>query len=168
MEFGKAITTCLRKTFTYSGRASRSEYWWFMGFHSTLLVFTLLIVYGNFPFLADWERPPAFDIFCNVIFYFYLLLWLPSFSAAIRRGHDFENSGLITYLLGIPLLFIAFFSIYDYIWTYIGFSFEFMMTGMLITYPTTLVLITINSLVLTKRSDPNTNKYGPNPLEVTS
>ena len=29
MTFPTAIRTCLRKYFTFSGRASRSEYWWF-------------------------------------------------------------------------------------------------------------------------------------------
>ena len=110
----------------------------------------------------------------NVDFYFlsllaiYLILWLPSFSASIRRGHDVGVEGLVTYLLGLPLLFIAFFSIYDYIWTYIGFSFEFMITGMVISVLTALVLLTINSFILSKPSELHTNKYGPNPHEVTS
>jgi uncharacterized membrane protein YhaH (DUF805 family) len=37
----EAITTCLRKSFRFSGRASRTEYWWFFGF-------TMLLFYSTF------------------------------------------------------------------------------------------------------------------------
>ena len=33
MTFQQAIITCFRKYFTLSGRASRSEYWWFVLFN---------------------------------------------------------------------------------------------------------------------------------------
>ncbi len=38
MNFGQAISTCLSKYATFSGRASRSEFWWFSLFQLLVLV----------------------------------------------------------------------------------------------------------------------------------
>ncbi len=40
----QSIKTCLRKAFVFSGRATRSEYWWFL---AATLIATLLLAFGD-------------------------------------------------------------------------------------------------------------------------
>ncbi len=74
MNFGQAISTCLSKYATFSGRASRSEFWWFSLFQCLVLVAAAVIsdkLYG----LAA------------------LGLLLPVLAVGARRLHDIGNSG---------------------------------------------------------------------------
>ena len=54
-----AIKTCLRKYFDFTGRASRSEFWWFaplpIGAHFVVFVFPFF-VFPFFPFISDSPR----------------------------------------------------------------------------------------------------------------
>ncbi len=87
----EATRTCFRKYFTFSGRASRSEYWYFFLFCFLVSIFTGVIdgvVFGN-----------ASDGPVNGIFS--LLTLIPLLSAGWRRMHDSGRSGL--YLL-YPLI----------------------------------------------------------------
>lgn len=79
MSFIESIKTCYKKSFTTRGRATRSEYWWFM------LYFYLLLILGM-----------AF-IKIEVIFGIFMIVWsltlVPAFTARIRRLHDTGHSG---------------------------------------------------------------------------
>ena len=124
MGFGESIKTCFNKYATFSGRASRSEFWWFqLAFF--LSIFTII---GG------------------------LILLLPNMAVTVRRLHDVGKSGWwygTCIILGIfcliPLIGILI-GIIDFILSIVIFVFE-----------------------LTD-SDPNSNKYGPNPKiqEVSS
>ena len=70
-----AVKTCFKKYFDFTGRARRSEFWWFMLFGfiiSTALSFTGLIV----PFVGYLSLA------------FTLAMIIPSLSALCRRLHD--------------------------------------------------------------------------------
>ncbi len=69
MTFGESISTCFSKYATFSGRASRSEYWWWQ-------LFTFLI--GCIP-LAGFIA----------IFVFFI----PNLAVGVRRLHDTGRSG---------------------------------------------------------------------------
>lgn len=84
--FGEAISTCLNKYATFSGRASRSEYWYFY------LFCTLIGIVGSFFELAG---APAVSALIS------LGLVLPSLAATVRRLHDMGRSG---WWLGGPVL----------------------------------------------------------------
>lgn len=84
--FGKAISTCFSKYATFSGRASRSEYWYFY------LFCTLIGIMGSFFELAG---APAVSALIS------LGLVLPSLAATVRRLHDTGRSG---WWLGGPVL----------------------------------------------------------------
>ena len=75
MNFVTAVKTCLKKYATFSGTASRSEYWWFVLFYVVLLVVAKLTgsqaLYG----LVS------------------LALLLPTLAVAVRRHHDAGRSG---------------------------------------------------------------------------
>ena len=93
MTFSEAVHFCLReKLFTTSGRAARSEYWWFALFNLTAIVGILLVatvVLGETVgiFLAGATG---------------LLLLIPSLTVAIRRLHDRNMSGWWLLLAFIP------------------------------------------------------------------
>jgi len=95
MTFGESVKTCFNKYVTFSGRAIRSEYWWFYLF-CIIISFVLGIIEGvsGINYLGTiWS----------------LAILLPSIAAGVRRMHDGGRSGwylLIPfyniYLLAIP------------------------------------------------------------------
>lgn len=102
MGFGEAISTCMGKYATFSGRATRSEFWWFylfsllMGWGATLVGYA--IFQDNF-LMAE--------LLPNIIS---LALLVPSMAAGSRRLHDIGKSGwwqlLILTVIGIILLIV--------------------------------------------------------------
>jgi uncharacterized membrane protein YhaH (DUF805 family) len=76
MTFTESIKTCLSKFADFNGRASRSEYWWYVLF----IVLTGAV-------LSAINR--------NLAALFYLVTLLPSIAAAARRLHDTNRSGWI-------------------------------------------------------------------------
>lgn len=79
MSFMEAVKTCLSKYVTFSGRASRSEFWWFYLF--TIIV---SVVAG----ILDGVMGTVFiGMIAN------LALILPTISAGVRRMHDTNRSG---------------------------------------------------------------------------
>ena len=84
MKFNEAYKTCLlNKYAAFSGRASRSEYWYFFLFLVLLAIVTSIIDAAIFP---GNELMPTYSIFS-------LLTIIPSISAAARRLHDVDRSG---------------------------------------------------------------------------
>jgi uncharacterized membrane protein YhaH (DUF805 family) len=85
MTFQDSIATCLRKYATFDGRASRSEFWWFM------LFFLLAIL---IPSMVS-------DIAANIIA---LALLIPNLAVSARRLHDIQKSGWFLLLGLIPII----------------------------------------------------------------
>lgn len=103
MSFFEAINTCLIKKYcTFSGRATRSEFWWFD-------LFTSLLIYGSF-FLGIWVYPNNPEIVFGISGVVMLFLIIPNLSVTVRRLHDVGKSGwyllmgLIPYVGAIILL----------------------------------------------------------------
>ena len=81
MTFLKSIKTCLiDKPFTFSGRASRSEYWWFVLFY-VLIGFLLPLDRVN-------DLIPRLIPFAIILFLMIILS-----SVTCRRLHDMNRSG---------------------------------------------------------------------------
>jgi uncharacterized membrane protein YhaH (DUF805 family) len=79
-----SVKTCLTKYADFNGRATRSEYWWFILFFSIVLVAGAVVdEYGVLVGLAA--------------------LLLPVTSAAARRLHDTNRSGWVQLLNLVPL-----------------------------------------------------------------
>ena len=85
MDFVTAIKTCLSKYATFSGRASRPEYWWFFLFEVLVLIGTAMV--------SDWLYAIAA-----------LALLLPALAVGVRRLHDVGRSGWFLLLAIIPLV----------------------------------------------------------------
>ena len=90
MSFGTAVKTCFRKTFTFSGRATRAEYWWFTLF-TWLIGILIIILLGN-------DAETAY----GVLVFYLLIMFIPNLSLIFRRLHDVGLSGawVLTLLLG--------------------------------------------------------------------
>lgn len=100
MGFQEAIRTCLKlKYITFSGRASRSEYWYFMLFYFLVLLgITLLFV-----LLGGWEPLRSGDpsnLFSGtyaiagvILGLFWIATIIPVTAVVVRRFHDVGLSG---------------------------------------------------------------------------
>jgi uncharacterized membrane protein YhaH (DUF805 family) len=90
MTFKEAIASCYSNYATFSGRASRSEYWFFALYHFLLvgICFALFSVEIGRPLLV-------LSLFANI---------LPSISVMVRRLHDTDRSGWWYWLVVVPLI----------------------------------------------------------------
>ena len=117
MNFIQSISTCMRKYVTFSGRAIRSEFWWFYLFTVLVNLVATSQASSFLPTLLDGQDMTENEssYFLNNFFFLYLstitslILLLPSLAVAVRRLHDVGRSGwwiLIAFtVIGIiPLL----------------------------------------------------------------
>tara|TARA_B100000886_G_scaffold200197_1_gene138147 strand:+ start:3773 stop:4138 length:366 start_codon:yes stop_codon:yes gene_type:complete len=102
MNFQKSITTCFQKYAQFNGRASRSEFWFFVLFTTLGSLVGIIIDTMILGFHPD-DYGPVYLIFNVVIF-------IPYFAVGARRLHDRNRSGwwqlLILTLVGIIVLIV--------------------------------------------------------------
>lgn len=150
MTFVEAVRHCLSNYATFSGRARRAEYWWFILFN--FLVGFVLVGLGTALGLSTGEAPddPLAMAEMQVstlgwIFYgiwglFFLAMLMPGWAVAVRRFHDRDLSG----------------------WVYLA----LILAGFI---PVVGWLATIGSFVITVlKGKPGPNRYGPDPLNPSS
>ncbi|MBJ3763915.1 DUF805 domain-containing protein [Maribius pontilimi] len=176
MTFSQAVRICFSKYFTFSGRASRPEYWWF-----ALFVFAGSFVAGIFDGMIFGFSPV--EVAPNEISYesdgplaaiFSLVTLVPILSAGWRRMHDSGRSGLhllypLIVLIGITI-FMGFVSGFD---TMLAGDFAGIITsGSSILIGLAIVIFFLSPLLvlwwLTRPSDPTSNEYGPPPSHIAS
>ena len=176
MGFVEAVKTCLKKSFVFTGRARRSEFWWWTLF-SCILGFIV-------SFAAD--EIPEDNLLLSLIFSIGLLIFavylgIASFAVSTRRLHDIGRSG---WWYGASLIFGLVWSVWMVV-KMLGLvsgmdlahvdvesdAFVFtvlkeMWAVILIPY----ILYIAYSIVLLvwycRDSQPGTNKYGENPKGV--
>ena len=85
MTFQESIRVCLTKYADFTGRASRSEYWWFF-------LFIVLVSIG---------ASMISNVLSGVVS---LALLLPSLAAATRRLHDTHRSGWWQLICVVPVI----------------------------------------------------------------
>lgn len=86
---------------TFSGRASKSEYWW-ATLASCLAVTGLVLLGAIAAAVIDTDEVSA--LFAIVLILFGLALTVPTISLAVRRLHDANLSGWLYLLSFIPLV----------------------------------------------------------------
>lgn len=97
MDFFHAIQTCFLKFANFSGRASRSEFWYFMLFVIIMNNLLLFLFASNAVLLSIWS----------------LVIFIPSLAVSARRLHDTEHSAW--WLLLIPTIIGYFVLLYWYV-----------------------------------------------------
>ena len=103
MTFGQAIKSGFTHYVTFSGRAARSEYWYW-----TLFVLLVTIGAGIIDrSIFDFDEATTTGVFGPLSS---LIFFLPGLAVSVRRLHDLDRSGwwmlLIFTLIGIILLII--------------------------------------------------------------
>ena len=99
MEFGEAISNGFRNYVTFAGRASRSEYWYWVLFTFIVGVVTATLDYVAFPG-SDYSPTNSLAS---------LALLLPSFAVLARRLHDIDRTAwwLLLLLTGIGTILLV-------------------------------------------------------------
>ena len=156
MSFGEAILSVFSKYATFSGRARRSEYWYFALFNF-LIGLVLAIIGKMLPFLAILSS------------LYGLAILIPGIAISVRRLHDIGKSGWTMLIYLIPaiiygvLLSIMLIKHFEgeepNLTLYIIFG--------IITF-ITFVLAIVFIVWMCRDSQPGENKWGPNPKEVPS
>ena len=157
MSFIEAVKTCFKKYVTFSGRARRSEFWWFNvlnmilcacatylvswktsavdALQSQITIETALDEEKYNALLAQAESiDNTFFPIMALIGIIALVLLLPSLAVAVRRLHDTGRSGWLIWLGIIPIV------------NFVG----------------AIVLLVFNL----QDSKPEENKFGPSPKYV--
>lgn len=163
-----AVKTCLRDKYaTFSGRARRSEYWWFMLFQyiisaaigiltvvSSIAIAIIIIFRGGFP---DEKEMYLYNPGIWLYIIFILAFMIPSIAVACRRLHDINKSGklLLIPFVASPVLVIGSIVLavfYNSLWVLVP-----------VFYLLTLAVLIIMIVWMATKGKPETNKWGPSP-----
>ena len=102
MSFGEAIKSVFSKYAVFSGRARRSEYWYF-----ALFYFLVGLALDCIPFL-------------NFLSFIWILAMLiPSITVSVRRLHDIGKSGWNFLIVAIPQLLLIGYLVYIFFLVFI-------------------------------------------------
>lgn len=102
MTFSQSIKSVFSKYADFSGRATRSEYWYFYLFN-----FLVVMVYyiALFAMLVSGSRDSSAAGYLSVMFIIYaLVMTIPSLAVTVRRLHDTGHSGWWIFLNLIPVI----------------------------------------------------------------
>jgi uncharacterized membrane protein YhaH (DUF805 family) len=93
MKFKEAVETCVKHKYaTFSGRASRSEFWWFMLFLTIGYLVLGGIAIAGIDF-QNGEPGTLTFIFGGLLAIFLIAMFIPVLATTIRRFHDRNMSG---------------------------------------------------------------------------
>jgi uncharacterized membrane protein YhaH (DUF805 family) len=100
MGFIEAIKNCTSNWITFSGRASRSEYWWFTLFN---ILFSILgqIAMGGIAATGSSVPVIAFAVVFVVLAIYF---GIAGISVMVRRLHDKDKSGWWYWIILVPII----------------------------------------------------------------
>lgn len=98
-----AFSSCIRRTFVYSGRSCRSEYWYFV-LLCNLIAITLTISIGILSIICQMSDRDTGSLLRFIGVIYGIFIFFPTISVTVRRLHDTGTSGwaFLTYI--IPLV----------------------------------------------------------------
>jgi uncharacterized membrane protein YhaH (DUF805 family) len=162
MTFTQAVPSVLRSYATFSGRARRSEYWWFYLF--TVLVSIVASVIDDLLGAAFGNQVGIIGVISG------LALLLPTLAVTSRRLHDTGRTGWWMLLPLIPLVATIVVAIAALFSVLFGTDADDTPTLALIALLVACLLLTLTAgIVLTVflclNSSPGPNRYGPSPKQ---
>ena len=104
MGFVEAVKTCFSKVFTFTGRARRSEYWYW-----ALFAFLVSILFSILTEVIPEDRNDLWLFFFGVYGVWALFNFFASFAVGVRRLHDIGRSG---WWYGAQIIF-------GFVWTFV-------------------------------------------------
>ena len=90
-----AVKSCFINYFNFKGRATRSEFWWF--------VFFCVIVDIALAFMGGFDDNPNL-ISHKLEVFFNILTFIPAFSVGARRLHDINRTGWLQLFYFVPVV----------------------------------------------------------------
>ncbi len=164
MTFTQSIKNQFTKLFSFSGRASRSEFWWSFLF-SMILQLVVYIVCCFILYQLSKDLSPyisdAWAEYCGthvtvafVLFFLMFLSWFVVLAATwARRLHDIGLSGLLLLIPVVAFIALVICDVYDIL---LGIRISMIATG-----------VSFGALLLAclLPGKPGENKYGKNPIE---
>jgi len=155
MDFGEALRVCFSKYADFSGRASRSEYWFFILF-CILVRFGANVING---IVIGRTGMGGLNIISAIAA---LALALPQLSAQVRRLHDTGRSGfwVLGFVLYVFGAIVAFFSLFGLRPNAGGTASLVLVALILIGAGYAIALVALTALKGTQGE----NRYGPDPL----
>ena len=108
----QAINKCLRKYGTFGGRASRSEYWWFILFaflfewpyFLTILPSSVTIPFTHISITLFGETDPINHFLQYFYFTASIFLFIPQLAVGVRRLHDTNKSMRYWFFILLPII----------------------------------------------------------------
>lgn len=113
MTFAQSIKSVFSKYATFSGRASRSEYWWFVALNSVVGLVIYLIAFPSGVSMTEIAANggsslsviEAFPGWASTLLGLYsLAVLLPSLAVSVRRLHDIGKGGGWIFISLVPLI----------------------------------------------------------------
>lgn len=99
MSFGQAISTCFKKYAVFAGRASRSEFWyWILFYFIVAVIMNILDTLFGFQVMSVTNEATGNSVYTTynpgyLSSIWYLIVLLPTISVTVRRLHDTDHSG---------------------------------------------------------------------------
>jgi len=112
MDLSTSIRTVYYKKYAdFKGRASRSEYWWAMGFYYAITFVIYFVGYSIYPEYLDvgFFEPTGIDTVADL---FNLIVLIPMIAVTYRRLHDINMSGWWFWLWLPPFIIWFFVAVY--------------------------------------------------------
>jgi uncharacterized membrane protein YhaH (DUF805 family) len=111
--FGQAVKRFFTKYATFSGRASRSEYWWAALFNALVAIVGSILLAISIAASAgrqmqqqaapeEWRPAPLTVVLIVLLSAYALAVLIPSIAVAVRRLHDANYSGWFYLLSLVP------------------------------------------------------------------
>lgn len=95
----KWFTLALSKAFDFSGRARRSEYWYYVLFMLLISIALMAVDFGaGLTFGHGAQRRGVLSTLAQLVFF------IPGLSVTVRRLHDTNKSGAWIFVGCVPLL----------------------------------------------------------------
>jgi uncharacterized membrane protein YhaH (DUF805 family) len=172
MGFVEAVKTCFSKAFTFTGRARRSEYWYW-----TLFSFLVSLPFSIFAEVVPEDRVLLLLPILGVYGLWALFQTIASLAVSVRRLHDIGRSG---WWYGAGMIYVFVWVVVMVVWlcavayvTPIGEDTLGMLSPFvpwlivcLITYLPYIIYSIVLLVWFCTDSTPGVNKYGENPKGV--
>lgn len=148
MTFKQSVKTCFLKAFDYKGRASRSEFWYYLLFFGIVLFVATLVMsitffvttYGPSTIVIQW-------IYRAVL----LVVFVPLAAVAIRRLHDIDYTGRWYLIALVALIALTWYGLHSLL---IGYLADFL----------TMVFAVVLAFFCARRGTYGSNRFGDDPL----
>lgn len=155
--FGEAIESYFKNYVNFSGRATRSEYWYAYLFN---LIIGLVLSAFQTGFSLSGNNT-LYNTFAVVSVIYSLAVFLPSLSVAVRRFHDAGKSGWLYFALAVLCLISYIVFIACAVVMFLKATFGGTLLFLFIVFAIAAVVFALMPIYYFCKKSDKDNKYGP-------